>query len=266
MRKWSWVLLTTMLVACSLGEEPAPVDPDNLPPMSGQERALLIAADAAAATGDVDAAERNYLNAAAKSKGHIDAHLALADLYQRTKQPEHAREVLERAARFQPGNAEVNRLLGKLAIGEGKPEAAIDYFTRGLQTAPTSMDLLTGAGVANDMLRRHEAAQSLYKRALEFNPKADLGSVRINMAMSYLLSNQPKKAVEILKREAQKKNASPVARHNLALAYGLLGQHTKAKAILKGDLNEDQRQESIARIKRMIEAEVNVPTPPVHQP
>lgn len=265
------LLASLSLAACALSETEQPVDVANLPPMSGQERALLIAADAAAASGDVATAERNYLTAAAKSQGHVDAHLSLANLYMRGKQPENARDILTRAAKFQPDHAEINRLLGKLAVGEGQAQAALSYFTRGLKTAPSNMDLLVGAGIANDMLRQHSAAQNYYESAMKLHAKEDLSMVRTNLGMSYILSNEPKKAIEVLKRDARKKNASAVIRHNLALAYGILGRHADARQVLQGDLTEDQRLQSLQNIQAMItkDNEAAAPTPlaaTVHQP
>jgi hypothetical protein len=72
--------------------------------------------------------------------------------------------------------------------------------------------------------------------------------------MSYLLSGQPQKAVDTLKPEAKKPDASSVTRHNLALAYGLLGRTGEAKKLLDGEIDEETRLLSVARLKEYIKA------------
>ena len=249
-------LVLLLLPACAMIEgTTAAVDPKNLPSLTGQERALLISADASAKVGDLRAAERNYLSAIARSKGHIIAHLSLADLYMRQQRTDEAEAILEKAAALQPHHPELNWWRGRQALRANEAEAALEYFNEGLVKNASDLNLLTGAGIANDLLHRHDAAQVLYLRALSLNPSRDLTAARTNLAMSFLLTNEPKQAVKVLKPAVKQAGIPPVVRHNLALAYGLLGKHTQAKRLLNGELSEQERTDSIARLREHIEAD-----------
>lgn len=248
------LLLSTLFVlaACTGQQAATPVDVSNLPPMSGQERALLIAADASANTGDTASAERNYLSAVAQSKGHITAHLSLARLYASQGKSEKAEEILNKALEFQPNDAETNRMLGKIALNDNRPSEALARFNTGLKVDPTNPDMLSGAGIANDLMHKHSAAQVIYLRALSLRPSEDMSLVKNNLAMSYLLDNKAQKAADLLKKEVTKPNPPAAMRHNLALAYGVLGKHVQAKTLLNGEISEEERQQSLKRLAEHI--------------
>lgn len=258
MKRYRTLCAALMLMACEPAAPEGPVDVRTLPPLSGQEMALLTAADAAAQKGDNAQAERNYLDAVAKSKGRVEAHLALANFYAKTGEVEKAQAVLERAHRLQPQQPRVAYLLGKMYLTENRIREALDVFDGALAKHPADLDLLTAAGIANDMISKHAAAQSLYLRGQSLNPNADLTVLRTNLAMSYILSGQPRIAVDLLKADAAKPDASAVTRHNLALAYGVLGRDAEARTLLKGELSEAERKANVQRIKDYI-AKQSVP-------
>lgn len=254
MRFVAALLITLALTACSIDDSvpAAAVDASNLPPLSSREQSLIYGADGAAQQGNIAAAERDYMSAVAISKGHIEAHLALARLYEQQKEPAKERAILERALVFQPNHALANYLFGKIELDANRFDAAREAFTRGLMAQPGNIDLMVGQAVADDMLGAHEKAQSTYTRILRENPKASLAGVRTNLAMSYLLSGTPQKAVDLLKAEVKKPNTSSVTRHNLALAYGLLGRNAEAKKLLEGEIDEETRLLTVARLKEYI--------------
>jgi|GEM_PF-1333053 len=255
MRRLLLLLPVLAITACgdfSSSGATGPFDAANLPPLSGKEQALLVAANGALRTGDPASAIRDYQGAIAQSQGHVDAHLGLAKLYLSQKQPANAQAVLEKALLLQPNHAEANYLIGKIYLGSDQPQLAADAFTRGLTSAPASFDLLNGNGIAHDILRLHARAQTYYLRAISLHPELDLGMIRTNLGMSYLLANAPKKAVEQLKDEAKKTDASPVTRHNLALAYGMLGRNGEAKGLVHKEMTEDDRTMALERLKKYI--------------
>lgn len=267
MRSIPALIIALALAACSLSESTpiAAVDPANLPPLTSREQSLIYGADGAAQQGNIAAAERDYMSAVSISTGHIEAHLVLARLYEQQKEPAKERAILERALVFQPNHALANYLYGKTALDANRFDEARDAFTRGLTAQPDNIDLAVGQAVAYDMLGNHEKAQATYTRILRANPKASLAGLRTNLAMSYLLSGTPKKAVELLQSEVKKPNASSVTRHNLALAYGLLGRNAEAKKLLDGEIDEETRLLTVARLKEYIKeraagASPNVPT------
>lgn len=254
MRRLILLLPILALTACNGmgGSAKGPVDAAALPPLSGKEQALLVAANGALRTGDTASAIRDYQTGVGMSEGHIDAHLALAKLYLSLKQPANAQVVLEKALVLQPKHPEANYLMGKILIGKDMPKEASEAFLRGLESTPSNFDLLNGAGIAHDMMRQHARAQTYYLRAIGQHPELDLAMARTNLGMSYLLSGEPKKAVEVLKDEAKKPNASAVTRHNLALAYGMLGRNGEAKALVSKEMSEDDRKMALERLKKYI--------------
>lgn len=217
--------------------------------MSARERALLISAETALRQNNLETAERDYRGAVADSKGHVDGHVGLAQVYNRMKQPAKARDILEQAQKLQPNNPGVNYLLGKSYLNGGDYTNALAAFSRGLTLAPNDLDLNNGAGVAHDMLGEHRAAQAIYTPAISRNKGRNLSAIRTNLAMSHLLTGEAKKALPILQAEAKKPNASLTTRHNLALAYGMLNRTNEARAALQGDGDEPTRIATLERLK-----------------
>jgi Flp pilus assembly protein TadD len=208
------------------------------------------------------------MSAIAVNSGHVEGHAGLAQVYLRLNQQDRAREVLERGLSLQPNNPGLNYLYGKLELNAGNNEAALAAFNKGLATAPNDLDLNTGAGIANDMLGNHRVAQSIYTRAINVNKGRPLSAIRSNLAMSYLLSGEPKRALPLLTAEAKNPKASIVTRHNLALAYGMLGQPANAREALQGQSDEETRVATLARLKEYLAAKQTNPTqkPPVLTP
>ncbi|MDX2096010.1 MAG: tetratricopeptide repeat protein [Alphaproteobacteria bacterium] len=268
MRLLPILIISLMLSGCDIGDDApkGPVDRAALPPLTSREQALIFGADGAAQQGNLIAAERDYLSAVGISTGHVEAHLALARLYDTHNETAKEREILTRALLFQPNHPLANYMLGKLELAAARYAEARTAFERGLIQQPDSMDLIGGLGVAVDMLGEHARAQAIYLRAIRNNPKANLVSLRTNLAMSYLLSGTPKKALPLLVADAKKPNASSVTRHNLALAYGMLGRHGEARKILKGEMDEETRLLALARLKEYIREHAAGSTPPVPTP
>jgi Flp pilus assembly protein TadD len=243
------LILAVTLTACDALDAPSASETSASQPISSRERSLIYAADGAAQQGNTAAAERDYRAAMNEGSGHIDAHLGLAQMYLKNGQNDQAIPVLEKALELQPEHAFANYLTGKIYLEQQRYDDAVSMFNRGLTTEPDNLDLAIGKGITEDMRGNHAVAQMNYLRAIKSNPNANLTKVRTNLAMSYLLSGEPKKAVDILKNEGTKANAPSVTRHNLALAYGLLGQHTQAKKLINGEMDEATRQLAIARMQ-----------------
>lgn len=248
--KRTLMLLATvsLLSACGGGA----VDVTSLPPLSGQEIALITSGDVAAQQGNNAQAERNYVDAVARSKGRVEAHLALAGFYAKTGELAKAQAILERANRLQPQHPRVAYLLAKMYLTENRIEGAVKVLDPALEAHPSDLELLTAEGIAHDMIPKHVQAQSFYLRAQTLNPKADLTTVRTNLAMSYILTGKWEMAVDLLKDDVARPGASVVTRHNLALAYGALGRDDEARDVLKGELSEAERVANVARIKEYV--------------
>lgn len=253
------LLMSLTLGACALpaldaASTDGPVDVASLAPLTSREQSLIYGAQGAMQQGNYAAAERDYLTAVRLSAGHIEAHLGLARLYDKQALPEKESAILTRALTLQPNHPLANYLLGKRLLAENRNEEARERFTNGLRIQPNNVDLIVGNAVAEDMLGNHEKAQAIYTRLMRENAKSDLSGVRTNLALSYLLSGNAQKAVDTLKTEARKPQASVVTRHNLALAYGVLGRTAEAKKLLEGEIDEETRLLAVARLKEYIKA------------
>lgn len=258
------LLLTLLLAACDMSEKPVtgPVDVNALPPLSSREQSILYGADGAIAQGNSAAAEKDYMSAIAISTGHVEAHIALAKLYEKQHEPEKEAVILDRALNLQPDNALVNYMRGKLYLDNYHYSEALTSFEHGLKTRPDDLDLNAGKGIANDMLGNHTAAQMVYVRAMQVNPKANLTSIKTDLAMSYMLGGDPKRAAVLLEPEVRKPGASSVTRQDLALAYGMLGRNADAKKLLNGEIDEETRTLAVARMREYVKD--NGSTPPLN--
>ena len=259
------LLLSLVLCACDMADAPktGPVDANALPPLSSREQSLLYGADGAMNQGNTDAAEGDYMSAIAISTGHIEAHLALAHLYEKQHQPEKEAAILDRALALQPENPLANYQRGKLFLDSYHYDEARACFDRGLKSRPDDLDLNTGKAVTEDMLGNHTSAQMIYLRAMQVNAKANLATVKTDLAMSYMLGGTPKKAVDLLEPEVRKPGASSVTRQNLALAYGMLGRNAEAKKLLNGEIDEETRTLAVARMREYVKDNSALNTPPL---
>ena len=262
MRLLPVVLLALTLTACDFADSKPKTDANA--PLTSREQALIYGADGAAQQGNFAAAERDYQAAIALSTGRVDAHLALARLYGKQQMAEKEHEMLKAVLKLQPNHPLANYLMGKAYLDDNRYDDALLAFKNGRNTRPDDIDLSTGEAIASDMLGKHRDAQRVYGRIMQQNPNANLANIRANLAMSYLLTGDAKKAVALLKDDVKKPDASPVARHNLALAYGLLGRNTEAKDVLNGDIDEETRQLALARLKEYLQDRDNdINTPPL---
>lgn len=223
--------------------------PNASAPLSVREQALIYGAEGAYAQGNYAAAERNYLAAIEASSGRVDAHLALARLYEKQRQNDKKRDVLNRALALQPDNPVVNYYMGKLYLETNQYSDALDTFRKGRVAQPANTDLAMGEAITLDMMGKHSDAQAIYQAILRDSPDTKLANLNTNLAMSYLLGGDAEKAIDLLRHDPKMIETSPVARHNLALAYGMLGRHTDAKALLKGEMTEDARLLAVTRMR-----------------
>jgi Flp pilus assembly protein TadD len=73
-----------------------------------------------------------------------------------------------------------------------------------------------------------------------------------NMALSYLLTNEPTKAEALLRQAVAKPSADVRIRQNLALALGLQGKFTEAEKIARADLPPAEADANIAYLRAML--------------
>jgi Flp pilus assembly protein TadD len=239
------------LAACDGAMETAkgPVDPNTLEPLPARELLAVESGNQSIRAGDLYGAENSYRKAMALSKGHVDAHIMLARLLTKQGRIDDAQQIIQDGLNWQPEQPDLNLMLGKHLLAKSHYPEAQRVFDNGLIRAPRNTDLLTGKGIAMDMQGDHVGAQVAYKEAITFNTGEDTSFVKNNLGLSYLFSNDAKKAVELFEPLTKAKDVSAVTKHNLALAYALLKEEKKAKQLLGDTYDADKQKEALESLQ-----------------
>jgi len=170
------------------------VDPDNY--MAHTKRGTRLRE-----LGDDEAAERHYLAAMRSSEGATFVAAKLAGLYFDAGRFAEARELRDRAVRFDPDGKATRWIVARMRAGPpqqvsaevrdvvrdglrearaGRFEAALAGFQRAIDIDPRCADAHNNAGLALAELGRQDAAAAAFGRAIEVNPhNADY---RMNLA------------------------------------------------------------------------------------
>jgi protein O-mannosyl-transferase len=82
-----------------------------------------------------------------------------------------ALELLSQARLAAPHDPTIAAETGKVLLGEGQADAALEEFGRALALDPTNAQYMNNRGVALQALGQTEAARADFARALAFNPK-----------------------------------------------------------------------------------------------
>lgn len=98
-----------------------------------------------------------------------------------------------------------------------------------------------------DRAGEHEKAQAIYLAALE-NKAIGAGEAeytRNNLALSYLVSGNPRSAIILLKPHVKDAERQKETRQLLALAYGAAGEEDKAYELGLADLSVEEAAENL---------------------
>jgi serine/threonine-protein kinase len=79
-------------------------------------------------------------------------------------------ESVDRFLELQPPTSEIEGLAGAILRRKGETEAALGRFKRGVELDPRSSNETTEVGITAYILRRHDEAETLMKRALALQP------------------------------------------------------------------------------------------------
>jgi Flp pilus assembly protein TadD len=208
--------------------------------------ALARIADAAAQSGDAQAAGVFYKRAVILDPGKIDNQIKYAGTLTMQGHADDAIEQLTRVQATAPGNSKVAATLGKLLVLAHRAGPATAVFRTALNTHPNDMSLLVGLGVALDADQNPVAAQEIYRRVLATEPHSL--AARNDLALSLALSGHPTDALDqfrmlradLSSSDAPQSSLATVA-GNLALTYGLQGDmrnaaQTAAASLTPADL------------------------------
>ncbi|MDT7951025.1 MAG: tetratricopeptide repeat protein [Acetobacteraceae bacterium] len=181
---------------------------------------MHIAATAAAA-GQTDIALSMYEAAAAAAPDDPEVQARLVSMLLKAGKPGPAEQALSRALSRKPNNPVLLRWLGNLRLETGSAQEAMDVFDNLLSRDSKNLAALNGRGVALDLLGQHDAAQQVYRTARAIAPQ-DVQTAN-NLAVSYLLSDRPAQARDILLPLARQSNLPPRILNNLAIAEAAIG-------------------------------------------
>ena len=144
----------------------------------------------------------------------------------------------------EPRDPAALRGLARAYLRTGKPELALEPLGIAYEQAPDDPKLLQLIGVAEDFAGRHAAAQTRYRRGLEFLP-SDRG-LSVNLALSLALSGEYGDAVAVLSPVALGPGGTSGERQTLALIYALRGDSSAAERIARLDLDPQQATRQLA--------------------
>jgi Flp pilus assembly protein TadD len=116
-----------------------------------------------------------------------------------------------------PAHQEARYSLGKLYMETGETALASIQFDHAMRSNPEDPRAYNALGILRDQEGEHEAAQGLYRLALERDPGNH--SVRNNLGLSLALNGKRDEAIDVLAELAVDPTASQTTLRNLEAAY-----------------------------------------------
>ncbi len=116
-----------------------------------------------------------------------------------------------------PGHQEALYNLGKVYMESGETGMAAVQFNRAMITNPEDPRSYNALGIIRDQAGEHQAAQELYRLALERSP--GYLSARNNLGLSLALNGQRDEAIEVLAEAAVEPGVDETVLRNLEAAY-----------------------------------------------
>lgn len=163
--------------------------------------------------------------------GLVQAALARACLAKRTitgdrSWAERAIEASGRAARLEPGLAQVQETRGRIELLLGRPDAAADAFRQALRTQPLSVEAQLGLATALNRLGRKEDAATAFRRAVEIQP--GWWSTHSHLGVFQLTTGDLAGALESFRTALRLAPDNTRVLDNLGVTYQQLGRHEEA--------------------------------------
>jgi len=179
-----------------------------------------------------------------------EAAIRYAQALRATEQRAQAAAVLEQSSMENPHNKQVLGAFGRALADVGRYEQALDVLERAHTPDQPDWHILNVQGAVLDQLGRHAEARRHYASALKMHP--DDSSILSNLGLSYALTNELKRAEEVLRKAASRPAAAPKVRQNLALVIGLQGHFAEAEQIVSADLPKAEAEANIAYLRDML--------------
>jgi len=170
----------------------------------------------------------------------------------RSKGVKAALNLAEAAVKAMPSETIVRRERGLVALEAGLSKRAISDLEMVATADSTDWRSLSALGSAHAANGDHRAAVSAFERALKLSPGSS--SVLNNMAMSYALDGQGRKAKALLKKaetHAKTERAKRRVRQNRVLIAGLSGQVGQARTLAAKSMSKSEVTANIALLEKL---------------
>jgi Flp pilus assembly protein TadD len=185
-----------------------------------------------------------------RNPNDVDAAINYARALRATDQRTQAVAVLEQASIRNPNNMPLSGAYGRALADAGQYAQALNAFNRAHTPDNPDWRILNAQGAVLDQMGRHADAQKHYASALKIMPEEP--SILSNLALSYVLVKDLKRAEETLRRAVNQPGAGQKVRQNLALVVGLQGRFAEAEKIAASDLPPNEAEANVAYLRQML--------------
>ncbi|NIA67091.1 tetratricopeptide repeat protein [Pelagibius litoralis] len=146
-----------------------------------------------------------------------DTMMRIAGLLQAMDRDDAAAQTYTALLARHPGHHEALYSLGKVYMESGEAMMAAVQFNRAVEKKPEDPRPYNALGIIRDQAGEHQAAQALYRSALERDPY--YLSARNNLGLSLALNGNRDEAIDVLAEAAVEPGADETVLHNLEAAY-----------------------------------------------
>lgn len=205
------------------------------PQHDGQQHSLnaesrLRVAEAAEASGDKQIALSMYAAAANDSPTDTAVQVRSAEGLARNGGVEDAAALLARRLKATPHDTDLQGILGEVQVMAGEPAKGASTLSDVLAAKPDDLKALVNKAVALDMMRKHDEAQVLYRKALAQAP-GDM-TISNDLALSLMLSGRQEEARQTLSPFRDVANLPDRVATNLGILDAASGHSAEARQIL----------------------------------
>ena len=168
-----------------------------------------------------------------KDPKNLEAAVSYAKNLKAMGRKRQALAVLQQAARYHPGDRELQSEYGRLALALNQISVAQKVLAAADDPANPDWRVISARGTVYAKQGRYEKAIPFYEKALTLAHNQP--SVMNNLALAYAMQGQPEKGEQMLRQAAESGGSTPRIRQNLALILGLQGKYAESKHVAAGD-------------------------------
>ncbi|MGV3490005.1 MAG: tetratricopeptide repeat protein [Devosia sp.] len=165
-------------------------------------------------------------------------------------QAEQAVAVFETGIAKYPNDVDVLINYAKALSASGRLDQAMNIIDRAIDPAVPNWNALLVKGAILDQQGKNGEARRIYATGLKIAPQEP--SLRANLGLSYMMTNELDKAEAELRIAVKLPGASTQVRQNLALVVGLQGRFDEARTMLAAELPAAQVEANMEYIRSML--------------